>query len=177
MQHLGFIFHMQITLSVVLKACHSMRAAFIFQHETMSGISPSWQQKELPVLTVSHQSYKFIQLDLHFDLQMSNIVFDIWLRWGINSKWCDDHPTLSAVFSLCPCFLIRMPVGGVGRVVSYMGNSWARVCPRKYRPLPHSLERLAPCKHLYRFCVLFLWPFGCLLWHLSTPCMIIFMHA
>ncbi|XP_071216423.1 neutral amino acid uniporter 4-like [Salvelinus alpinus] len=35
-----------------------------------------------------------------------------------------------------PCFTVGMvifclmPVGGVGRVVSYMGNTWARVCPR-----------------------------------------------
>ena len=41
---------------------------------------------------------------------------------------CDDPPTLSAVFSLC-CFLIRMLGGGVGRVVSYMGNTWARCLP------------------------------------------------
>ena len=39
---------------------------------------------------------------------------------------CDDPPPLSAVFSLCSCFLIRVPVGGVGRVVSYLGNTWAR---------------------------------------------------
>jgi hypothetical protein len=31
-------------------------------------------------------------------------------------------------YSLC-CFLIRMPVGGVGWVVSYMGNTWARCLP------------------------------------------------
>ncbi|CDQ93588.1 unnamed protein product [Oncorhynchus mykiss] len=57
------------------------------------------------------------------------------------------------------------------------GKHLGQVSPRINRPLPHSRKRLSPCRHLCRLCCGSWWPFVCLLWHLSTPCIITFKHA
>ena len=64
-----------------------------------------------------------------------------------------------------------MPVGGVGRSWEgrqLHGKHLGPVCPRINTPLPHSWNRLFPCRHLYRFC--------CVCWWILVVCFGSFQH-